>query len=270
MLCILCIRDNYNNFPALLLYYNVNVIHLCPQLSTDQLMSLKVNKTNKNQFSYSDDKVGSVLFSNWQVYISFQYRNGVEMYVEVSHCWPQVHYLLICFLSKMQKMKNWRWKYFAHNNLRFWFLRFWRCEKWSQTSRLDPRHQRYKVGPKMGPSAHCRVPLRKLTSGKIFHSLTDGLWVVWQRSISHGYIPSKLEVNLCPSLYSLTEVIPQLTMISLSVRGYFITRIFAGLCIILREINHPLTDGLIIISWRMTSARLYNERRRLTSRLLGT
>ena len=59
-------------------------------------------------------------------------------------------------------------------------------------------------------------------------------------------------------------------MISLSVRGYFITGIFAGLCIILREINHPLTDRLIIVSWRMTSVRLYNERRRLTSRLLGT
>ena len=84
------------------------------------------------------------------------------------------------------------------------------------------------------------------------------------------YVPSKREVNLCHSLYSQAEVIPQLTMISLSVRGYFITGIFAGLCIILREINHPLTDGLIIISWRMTSARLYNERRRLTSRLLGT
>ena len=50
------------------------------------------------------------------------------------------------------------------NSCWFRFLRFCRCEKWSHTSRLDPRHQRYRVGLKMGPSAHCRVPLRKLTS----------------------------------------------------------------------------------------------------------
>ena len=105
---------------------------------------------------------------------------------------------------------------------------------------------------------------------KIFQPLTDGLWVLWQRSISHGYMPSKRVVNLRPSLYSLTEVILQLTMISLSTIGYFITRIFAGLCIILREINHPLTGRLIIVSWRMTSVRLYSEGQRLTSRLLGT
>ena len=28
-------------------------------------------------------------------------------------------------------------------------------------SRLDPKHQRYRLGHKMGHSAHCRVPLRK-------------------------------------------------------------------------------------------------------------
>ena len=104
---------------------------------------------------------------------------------------------------------------------------------------------------------------------KIFQPLTDGLWVLWQRSISHGYMPSKRVVNLRPSLYSLTEVILQLTMISLSTIGYFITRIFAGLCIILREINHPLTDGLCIISWRTNSVGQYTESRRLYSLLLG-
>ena len=51
--------------------------------------------------------------------------------------------------------------------------------------------------------------------------------------------------------------------------GSFITRIFAELCIILREINHPLTDGLCIISWRTNSVRQYTESRRLYSLLLG-
>ena len=51
--------------------------------------------------------------------------------------------------------------------------------------------------------------------------------------------------------------------------GSFITRIFAELCIILREINHPLTDGLCIISWRTNSVGQYTESRRLYSLLLG-
>ena len=48
--------------------------------------------------------------------------------------------------------------------IRFGFLRICRCKNWSHTSKLDPRHQRYRVDPIMGPSAHCRVPLRKPTS----------------------------------------------------------------------------------------------------------
>ena len=29
---------------------------------------------------------------------------------------------------------------------------------------LLPRHQRYRVGPKMGPSAHCHIPMCKTVS----------------------------------------------------------------------------------------------------------
>ena len=52
----------------------------------------------------------------------------------------------------------------AEYYVRFGFLRFCRCEKWSHTSTSDPRHQRYKLCLKMGPSAHCRVLLRTATS----------------------------------------------------------------------------------------------------------
>ena len=47
------------------------------------------------------------------------------------------------------------------NIIRFGFCR---CKNWCHKSELDARHQRYRVGPKMGPSAHCRVPLCKPTS----------------------------------------------------------------------------------------------------------
>ena len=40
--------------------------------------------------------------------------------------------------------------------IRFGFLRICRCKNWSHTSKLDPRHQSYRVDPIMGPSAHCR------------------------------------------------------------------------------------------------------------------
>ena len=49
----------------------------------------------------------------------------------------------------------------VENNIRFGFLRFCRCKKWCNMSRLDQGHQRYKGGLKMGLSAHCRVLLRK-------------------------------------------------------------------------------------------------------------
>ena len=83
------------------------------------------------------------------------------------------------------------------------------------------------------------------------------------------YVPSKREVNLCPSLYSLTEVILQLTMISLPVRGWFISRKMIHNPAKIRVIKYPMVDRLIIVSWRMTSVRLYSEGRRLTTRLLG-
>ena len=49
-------------------------------------------------------------------------------------------------------------------HIRFGFLRFCRCKKWCHMLRLDQGHQRYRGGLKMGPSAHCRVLLRKPTS----------------------------------------------------------------------------------------------------------
>ena len=52
----------------------------------------------------------------------------------------------------------------VENNIRFGFLRFCRCKKWCNMSRLDQGHQRYKGGLKMGLSAHCRVLLHKLIS----------------------------------------------------------------------------------------------------------
>ena len=62
--------------------------------------------------------------------------------------------------------------------------------------------------------------------------------------VDHSYyVPSKLEVNLCPSLYSLTEVILQLTMISLSVRGWFISRKMIHNPAKIRVIKYPLTDS---------------------------
>ena len=76
-------------------------------------------------------------------------------------------------------------------DIRFGFLGIFRCKKWCHTPTLDPRHQRYRLCLKMGPSVHCRILLHIWLQGvkKQVRKVRVGGWVVCQ------WLPRKVWFN---------------------------------------------------------------------------